>query len=121
MVQLQLQLTMGVSIHTKNGAYGVSMPCSSLQEFRVMVLEAYITWIKDLLRIEFGGDMEYDEDEYEKVEELWEDEVAAETLKKKIDLKHLLSLLDADMVKGSARNARIDYEKFENTSRTSSL
>ena len=104
---------MGVDIDTKNGTKGVRMPYSSLQEFRVMVLEAYIAWIKDVLRNEFGGDMEYDENEYERIEELWEDEVAAETLTKKIDLKHLLSLLDSDVIQGGSRKARVDYEKFE--------
>lgn len=110
---------MGVGIHAKNGTKGVGMPYSSLQEFRVMVLLAYIEWIKDVLQREFEGDMEYDENEYEQVEELeLTDEVAAKNLQQKIDLKHLLSLLEDNMIQErmpsrAPIDARIAYSKFE--------
>ena len=110
---------MGVSIHTKDGTKGVDMPYSSLQEFRVMILLAYIEWLKFILRDQYDDDTPYDETEYEQVEELeLEDEAAAEYLKKKIQIKELIELLSVDMIeeKKPARASsepRINYKKFE--------
>lgn len=110
---------MGVSIHTKDGTKGVTMPYSSLQEFRVMVLLAYIEWLKFILRDQYDDDTPYDETEYEQVEELeLEDAVAAEYLTKKIQIKELLELLSVDMIEEkmpsrAKSEPRIDYKKFE--------
>ena len=103
------------------------MPYSSLQEFRVMILLAYIEWLKFILRDQYDDDTPYDETEYEQVEELeLEDEAAAEYLTKKIQIKELIELLSVDMIeeKKPARansEPRINYKKFEETPGTSSL
>lgn len=105
---------MGVSIYTQDGTKHTEMPYSSLQEFRIMVLRAYIEYIKDRLRREYNGELILNDDDNDLLDELDGNPIEYQKLQDKLNLQSLLAKLNADnMIKTKRRRHRDDDDKEE--------
>jgi hypothetical protein len=114
---------MGVTIHTTNDSASVTMPCSSLQEFRVALLQAYARHVEIILQTKYGGRTEFMENEtvneYDEIDAI-EDDTERENRLREAELKDTLKRLRTEWIKKKSTanpsyrgDPRPNYEKMD--------
>jgi hypothetical protein len=109
-------LNMGVTIHTVNDSASVTLPCSSLQEFRGLLMQAYAQHLGSLLQEKYGGRPEFteneNENEYDEIDAI-EDDTERENRLREAELKDTLKRLRTEWIKMKNGESRPNYEVLD--------